>query len=147
MIEQIKTLEQVGTYLPYLVKAYRENRSLFEDNMSETDFISRVFTHFKDESNLFFGRIANDRLEFFVCTADLGYPKKDIKLVWFCYCDPHCHRYTYPWIDLCKEYCKTRGIKELRFITNRLTRAYRRFANRIGGKVFLHSYKINLNNG
>jgi len=144
MIEEIKTLEKISEYLPYLVKAFNLHRKLFEDDMDETRFINRVFQHFKDKSNLFFGRIANKRLEFFVCTADLGYKKKDIKLVWFCYCDPHCKHYTKAWIELSKAFAQARGVKELRFITNRLTRAYRRFAANFGAKTMAVTYRINL---
>jgi len=145
MIERIKTVERLAEYAPLLVKEYHEYRRLFEQDTTQEVFISKLFSYFTDKSNLFFGRINNGKLDFFVCATALPCKYKNVKLVWFLYCNPKCHKYTYEWLDLCKAYCRMEKVDELRFMTNRLTRSYRRFAARIKAKPTWLTYSINLN--
>lgn len=144
MIERIETVQRMGDYLPHLLNLFKTHRELFEDDMDEYKFANKLFSSLNDRSNLFFGRIANNRLEFFVCTSSLPYEGKSVKLVWLCFSHPSCREYTYAWLDYCKKYCKLHGMDELRFISYRLTRSYRRFASKIGAKAFSQAYKIDL---
>lgn len=144
MIEQIKTVERLAEYVPHLVQVFRKKRKIFDEDLTEEEFISRLFSYFRDKSNLYFGRLIKDKLEFFVCCFSIPDRTKVVKLVWFVYVDAKRHQYTYDWIDLCKEYCKVHGIDELRFETFRLTRSYRRFTKKIGAKPMSIIYNINL---
>lgn len=142
-IERIRDVERLTEYIPHLLALYRsaKYRKLFEDDMTETTFVSRLFEHFNNPRNFVFGRIVNHRLEYFLCT---GSPFMDQKkqLVWFAYSNPRNADKTYAWLAYCKEQARLAGIKELRFISNRNTKAYRLFAKKVGATLMSQTFTI-----
>lgn len=143
MIEKIKTVERLSDYVPLVLKCFEKHRSLFEKNMTKEMFIAKMFTYFNDPHNLYFGSISKDgELEFFCNSLIIDENDPSLRLIWFMYSNPKCRKYTYAWIDILKAYGKTIGIKEVRFITNRLTRSYRKFATKVGAKPMLITYTL-----
>lgn len=145
MIEKIKTVERLSDYVPLVLQCFKKHRNLFEKNMTEERFISRLFTFFTDPQNIYFGSISKTgELEFFCCSDVIDNDDPTLRLVWFLYSNPKCRKYTYAWIDILKAYGKAIGLKEVRFITNRLTRSYRKFTAKVGAKPMLITYTLEL---
>ena len=144
-IERIRDIIRLTEYVPHLLALYNSSkyRKLFEEDMTQTRFVSRLFEHFNNPKNFLFGRIVNHRLEFFLCT---GSPYEDPKkqLVWFAYSNPKNSDKTYKWLDWCKEQAVKAGLEELRFISNRNTKAYRLFAKKVGASLMSQTFTINL---
>ena len=144
-IEEIKDLNRLTQYVPHLLEIFRnpKYRRLFEDDMTENRFIARIFEFFNHPSPLFAGRIVNNRLEFFICIAS-PYQDLSIRLCWFAFSNPKCRDKTYKWFEYCKEVARTRGVKEVRFISNRNNKAYRYFANKVGAKLLCQTFSAKL---
>ena len=85
-IETIKDIGRLSEYLPFLLAIFRSQkyRKLFEEDMTETLFVSRLYEMLSNPSNFIFGRIVNNRLEFF-CTTESCYKDKTKQLGWFAY--------------------------------------------------------------
>lgn len=144
-LERVKTIDRLTEYVPYLLEIFRNKkyRKLFEDDMTDTIFVSRIFEHFKNPKNFIYGRIVNNRLEFFACTSSV-FVDETKAFCWFAYSNPHNSNKTYKWIEFLKDEMRKAGIKEIRFITNRLTKAYRLFAQKVGARLLCQTYSIKL---
>lgn len=144
-LEEIKDLNRLTQYVPYLLEIFRnpKYRKLFEDDMTENRFISRIFEFFNYPNPLLVGRIVNNRLEFFICISR-PYQDPSLCLCWFAFSNPKCHDKTYKWLEHCKKLARARGIKEVRFISNRNNKAYRYFANKVGAKLLCQTFSAKL---
>lgn len=141
-INKITTVEELSDYIPHVLDCYKKYRYLFEETMTQEIFIARMFTYFRDPKNLYFGYI-NEKgiMEFFMCSIILDERDPSVRLIWFCFSHPRYHKYTYERFNFIENYARMIGIKEVRFITPRLTRSYRKFAQRIGAKPMLITYR------
>ena len=141
-MKKIISIEELTDVLAKLYPIYCRYRKLFEEDMTWENFIKKSYWSFADPKNFYFYELnAKGGLDFFLSSQPLD---KDLSLVWFIYNNPKQHKLLKQRIEQAVAYGKSVGLKKVRFITNRLTRAYAKFAKSVNAKQFLITYEKEL---
>lgn len=141
MIKQITSLTDLLALLPKLVKLYTTIDGLWDPDLDNGQFASRLLYIFNEEESAFFCEEAEEGFKY---VAILHKQKNSRWYFWLFYVNTKNRDLTRPVLNELSVFCKKNNITSLRFSTTRTTRSYERWVAKFGAHKQAIVYQLDI---
>lgn len=142
MLTKVETLDQLIALLPAIMTARDRFHDRWGTDLDRDEFLQRLFAVFGEGGHYFHETDVDGTIKFLALLVD-GTKPADIEF-WVFHANPRYHTQTGARFSWLKDWARSNGRKRAFFRTQRITRAYDRFAKKHGGEKYALDYVVNL---